>query len=57
MKEQTGQLAGEMATLREVLKAKLQQEFQEAIKQLSEVIIFSFMLSSWEQHQAPFDDT
>ena len=37
MKEQTGQLAGEVATLRE----ELQQDFQEAIKQLSEVIILS----------------
>ena len=41
MKEQTRQLAGEMATLREVLEAKLQQEFQETIKQLSEVIILN----------------
>ena len=39
MKEQTGQLAGEVATLREELEAKLQQDFQEVIKQLSEVII------------------
>ena len=39
MKEQTGQLVGEMATLREELEAKLQKNFQEAIKQLSEVII------------------
>ena len=38
MKEQTGHLSSEMATLREELEAKLQQEFQEAIKQLSEVI-------------------
>ena len=38
MKEQTGQLSDEMATLREVLEAKLQQKFQEAVKQLSEVI-------------------
>ena len=37
MKEQTGQLAGEVATLRE----ELQQDFQEAIKQLSEVMILS----------------
>ena len=38
MKEQTGQL---VATLREELEAKLQQKFQEAIKQLSEVIILN----------------
>ena len=40
MKEQTAQLAGEMATLREELEIKMQKEFQEAIKQLSEVIIY-----------------
>ena len=34
-------MAGEMATLREDFEAKLQKEFQEAIKQLSEVIILS----------------
>ena len=37
MKEQTGQLAGEVTTLRE----ELQQDFQQAIKQLSEVMISS----------------
>jgi len=36
MKDQTRQLA---ATLREELKAKFQQKFQEPIKQLLEVII------------------
>ena len=41
MKEQTGQLAGAMATLRKELEAKLQQVFQETIKQLSEVIILN----------------
>lgn len=41
MKEQTAQLVGEMATLREKLEAKLQQDFQEAIKQLSEVVILN----------------
>ena len=54
MKEQTGQLAGEMATLREVLKAKLQQEFQEAIKQLSEVTIFSFYAVELGATSGPF---
>ena len=39
MKEQTGQLAGEVATLREELETKLQKDFQEVIKQLSEVIV------------------
>ena len=34
-----GDVAGEMATRREEFEAKLQKEFQEAIKQLSEVII------------------
>ena len=34
-----GDVAGEMATQREEFEAKLQKEFQEAIKQLSEVII------------------
>lgn len=43
IKEQTGQLAGEMATLREDLEVKLQQEFQEAIKQLSEVMILNIV--------------
>ena len=38
MKEQTGQLAGEVTNLRE----ELQQDFQEAIKQLSEVIIIIY---------------
>ena len=37
MKDQTGQLAGEVTTLR----GELQQDFQEAIKQLSEVMILS----------------
>ena len=36
MKEQTGHLA---ATLREELEGKLKQSFQEATKQLSEVMI------------------
>ena len=43
IKEQTRQLAGEMATLREDLEVKLQQEFQEAIKQLSEVMILNIV--------------
>lgn len=43
IKEQTRQLAGEMATLREDLEVKLQQEFQEAIKQLSEVVILNIV--------------
>ena len=43
IKEQTRQLAGEMATLREDLEVKLQQEFQEAIKQLSEVTILNIV--------------
>ena len=42
MKEQTALLAGEVATLREGLEAKLQQDVQEAIMQLSEVIIIYF---------------
>ena len=41
MKEQTAQLAGEMATLREKVATKLQQDFKEAIKQLSEVMILN----------------
>lgn len=41
MKEQTAQLAGEMATLKEKVETKLQQDFQEAIKQLSEVMILN----------------
>ena len=43
IREQTRQLAGEMATLREDLEVKLQQEFQEAIKQLSEVMILNIV--------------
>ena len=51
MKEQTGQLVGEVATLRNELIAKLQQDFQEAIKQLSEVIndIIIIIPLKWEE--------
>ena len=42
MREQTAQLVGEVATLREGLEAKLQQDTQEVILQLSEVIIIYF---------------
>ena len=53
MKEQTALLAGEVATLREGLEAKLQQDIQEAIMQLSEVIIIYFQGGS---HFRPFGD-
>ena len=51
MREQNGHLAG---TLREELEAKLQQIFQEAIKQLSEVMILNAVEVGVTT--GPFDD-